>query len=189
MLRWNFRQFHCLLLDCKVCKDDQQCPNTKCCARRILSEEYDFKNQKIWLEETVNAHEECSIIFFPKFHCELNFIEMVWGYMKSCLRRDCKFDFKALHEQKLPNILSQLTHSRVISRGVVVDEEAPKIGFIRRASRHCFRFMSGYRQGLHGPLLDYAMKKYKGHRMIKVLSEDEKKELARQHELYLAQHR
>ena len=26
--------------------------------------------------------------------------------------------------------------------------------------------MSGYRENLSGPLLDYALKKYKGHRMI-----------------------
>ena len=36
----------------------------------------------------------------------------------------------------------------------------------RRASRHCFRFMSGYRHGLTGNLLDYTQRKYKGHRAI-----------------------
>lgn len=30
-------------------------------------------------------------------------------------------------------------------------------------------FMPGYRQGLHGPLLDYTMKKYEGHRTIPLL--------------------
>jgi hypothetical protein len=29
--------------------------------------------------------------------------------------------------------------------------------------------MAGYRQGLHGPLLDYTIKKYKGHRTIPLL--------------------
>ena len=38
--------------------------------------------------------------------------------------------------------------------------------FFRRAARHCFRFMSGYRQGLVGSLLDYTQRKYKGHRTI-----------------------
>ena len=40
------------------------------------------------------------------------------------------------------------------------------ISFVRKAARHCCRFMSGYRQGLDGPLLDYIMKKYSGHRRI-----------------------
>ncbi len=38
--------------------------------------------------------------------------------------------------------------------------------YYKRASRHCQRFMEGYRAGLEGPLLDYAMKKYRGHRTI-----------------------
>ena len=41
-----------------------------------------------------------------------------------------------------------------------------QIPFVRRASRHCFRYMNGYRLGLIGPELDYAIRKYKGHRMI-----------------------
>ena len=40
------------------------------------------------------------------------------------------------------------------------------IAFVRRAARHNYRFMSGYRQGLDGPLLDYTMKRYSGHRRI-----------------------
>ena len=40
------------------------------------------------------------------------------------------------------------------------------IAFVRRAARHCSGFMSGYRQGFDGPLLDYTMKKYSGHRRI-----------------------
>ena len=28
----------------------------------------------------------CSLIFLSKFHCELNFIEMLWGYVKAQLR-------------------------------------------------------------------------------------------------------
>jgi hypothetical protein len=36
-----------------------------------------------------------------------------------------------------------------------------------KASRHCFRFMSAYREGLPaGPLINFAMKKYSGHRCL-----------------------
>jgi hypothetical protein len=89
------------------------------------------------------------ILFFPKFHCELNFIEMVWGYIKRKLRQECKFSFDVLKE-RVP---------------IVLDTLIP-IHFVRKAARHCLRFMAGYREGLKGPILDYAMKKFKGHRMI-----------------------
>ena len=36
----------------------------------------------------------------------------------------------------------------------------------RKAARHCYRFMSGYRQGLDGPSQDYKMKEYSGQRRI-----------------------
>ena len=32
--------------------------------------------------------------------------------------------------------------------------------------RHCFRFISGYRLNLTGPLLEFAVKKFKSHRAI-----------------------
>ena len=39
--------------------------------------------------------------------------------------------------------------------------------FVKRASGHCYRFMSAYRAGLPaGPVMDYAMKKYTGHRRV-----------------------
>ena len=38
------------------------------------------------------------------------------------------------------------------------------IAFLKRIRRHCSRYMSDYRFGLTGPLLDYSEKKYKGHR-------------------------
>ena len=40
------------------------------------------------------------------------------------------------------------------------------ISLVRKAARHCYRFMSGYRKGLDGPLLDYTMRTYSGHRRI-----------------------
>ena len=85
-----------------------------------------------------------SLLFLPKFHCELNFIEMMWGYIKAQLRRLCTFSFKDL-ETRLPEHLDNIP-----------------LAFVRRASRHCLRYMDGYRAGLVGPELDYAVKKYKG---------------------------
>ncbi len=43
---------------------------------------------KCWLEETVEEMGH-RLLFFPKFRCELNFIEMLWRYVKVKLRRMC----------------------------------------------------------------------------------------------------
>ena len=66
-----------------------QCPNfkckwttsTTCCCRKVLYTKPDFVNQKSQLEE-VCAAQGYAVIFFPKYHPELNFIEQVWGYAK-----------------------------------------------------------------------------------------------------------
>jgi hypothetical protein len=41
-----------------------------------------------------------------------------------------------------------------------------QVGAIRKFLQHCLRYMSGYRQNLESPLLDYAMRKYTGHRVV-----------------------
>lgn len=65
-----------------------QCPGfkcepgrTDCCCRRLLFCQPDFVNQKSALEELVESRGHiCD--FYPKYHCELNFIEMYWGNAK-----------------------------------------------------------------------------------------------------------
>ena len=36
------------------------------------------------------------VLFYPKFHCELNFIERYWCRAKWYTRENCGFDFEAL---------------------------------------------------------------------------------------------
>ncbi len=130
------------MLECSACKAGNPPPQSIfCCARRCLSEQPDFKSQEELLREVVEVDYGHKILFFPKFHCELNFIEMVWGYLKRKLRQECQFSFEVL-KARVPKIL---------------DEEIPA-NFVAKASRHCLRFMSGYREGLCGPELDYAMR-------------------------------
>jgi hypothetical protein len=52
-----------------------------CCMSRVLACQSDFRNEKPLIQRYV---EECGhiCVFLPKFHCELNPIEMVWGYAK-----------------------------------------------------------------------------------------------------------
>ncbi|KIJ40787.1 hypothetical protein M422DRAFT_82849, partial [Sphaerobolus stellatus SS14] len=47
----------------------------------ILYNQSDFIEQKSALVELIESHGH-SVIFYPKFHCELNFIEQCWGASK-----------------------------------------------------------------------------------------------------------
>ena len=59
---------------CSDCKNHSPIAND-CCAVRILSLQSDFLAQRPLIREII---EDCEhkVIFYPKFHCELNFIEM-----------------------------------------------------------------------------------------------------------------
>lgn len=64
-----------------------KCPEgvTDCCCRRILFNQPDFANVKSHLEEVINSRGHlCD--FYPKFHCELNYIEQYWGAVKLLYR-------------------------------------------------------------------------------------------------------
>ena len=129
-------------------------------AREILSKEPDFASQVCWLEEiVVNKHDQY-IIFLPKCHPELNFIEYFWSYVKSVLRSEL---IETIHRLRkaVPEALMKCP-----------------IETIRRYYRHTLRFMSLYRRGIQGgPLADFIMKKYSSHRSIPeelVLEEVEK---------------
>ena len=54
------------------------CPieNDQCCMARLLSQQPDFHNQVSLLEQKITTHGHLCL-FLPKFHCELNPIEMV----------------------------------------------------------------------------------------------------------------
>jgi hypothetical protein len=65
-----------------------KCPPgaTDCCCRRILYNEPDFVNVASLLEIECGAR-GFQVIFLPKFHCELNFIEQCWGCAKRMYRK------------------------------------------------------------------------------------------------------
>ena len=88
---------------------------------------------------------------------------MVWGWIKAYHRRTCTYNYNDLRDN-LPDTL----------------ENKLPLAFVRRASNHCDRFMSGYTMNIEGPLLDYAMKRYKSHRRfpnILINNKDELKQL------------
>ena len=74
---------------------------------------------------------------------------MIWGWAKSHHHRTCTYNYKDL-KARLPETFDDLL----------------PVGLVRKFLQHCLRFMSGYRQNLEDPLLDYAMRKYTSHRVV-----------------------
>jgi hypothetical protein len=57
--------------------------NKTCCWSKILSCQSDFVNKWPLLQSIIeDAGHVC--LFLPKFHCELNPIELFWSYIKEC---------------------------------------------------------------------------------------------------------
>ena len=134
-----------LRLPCKPCTES----STSCCARRILSHQPDFLEQRSNLSITVEAAGHLAD-FYPKYHCELNFIERVWGEAKRTLRKDCHFNFQKMAEQVPATI-----------RGV-------PLLHVRRYHRRAWRYIDAYSKELNGRMAEWAVQKYKGHRKVSV---------------------
>ena len=69
-------------------------------ARELLNSQEDFQSQMEWLESVVREAGgqpgRYEIDFYPKFHCEFNFIERLWAAAKFELREQCEFNYDAL---------------------------------------------------------------------------------------------
>ncbi len=137
-----------LKADCQLCKAGDKDPNRiDCCARRIISLESDFIAQKGALHEIIStAGHKC--IFYPKFHCELNFIEMYWGATKKFTRENCDYSWAGLQKT------------------VPLGLDSINLITIRKFARKAWRYMNVYHKGIGGKLAEYAVKKYKSHRRV-----------------------
>ncbi|TFK80727.1 hypothetical protein K466DRAFT_636180 [Polyporus arcularius HHB13444] len=126
-----------------VCPADSQ----ECCMARLMSQQEDFAKQQSMLEVLITqAGHEC--IFLPKFHCELNPIEMYWGWSKYRYREVVKKNFDDAKQVALNALNSCPTD------------------VIRRFIRKSWRFMSAYRLGLTGKAAAWAVRKQKQHRQV-----------------------
>ena len=131
---------------CDNCKKNSPVSDN-CCAVRVLSLQPDFLAQKPLVKEVIESRGH-KVIFYPKFHCELNFIEMFWGAAKRYARNNCDYSFKAL-EKIVPEALNSVSLEQ-----------------IRRYARRSWRFMDAYRKGLTGIAALYTVKQYRSHRRI-----------------------
>ena len=60
---------------CVICREhtEKDDPSVTRSLYHLLSNEPDYKNLKLWLSETVEKYPGCQLLFYPKFHCRLNF--------------------------------------------------------------------------------------------------------------------
>jgi hypothetical protein len=70
-----------LPVECTGLKRPEGQSSASCCCRHILFSQPDFISQKPLLQEYIESRGHlCD--YYPKYHCELNFIEQYWGAAK-----------------------------------------------------------------------------------------------------------
>ncbi|KAG1835846.1 hypothetical protein F4604DRAFT_1623007 [Suillus subluteus] len=127
------------------------CRNGNCSmlqTSRVLYNQPDFVAVESNLERICKAR-GFSVLFLPKFHCELNFIEQCWGYAKRIYRQ---YPTSSKEVDLERNVLSAL--------------ESVPLDSMRRFSTRACRFMDAYHKGLNGKQAAWASKKYRGHRVL-----------------------
>jgi hypothetical protein len=126
----------------KLLKEDMQ---------KLLSTQPDFLEQQEWLEQVVTQKGDI-IDFYPKYHCELNWIERFWGWTKRYTREHCDFTLDGLRDA---------------IKGAF--EEVPKQFFMKwEASAR--RYIDAYRpregRVLNFQQVQWATKKFSSHRVV-----------------------
>lgn len=120
---------------------------TDCCARRLMSNQPDFREQKGMLEEEVIKHGHL-VLFLPKFHCECNWIEYFWGDAKRRTREQCDYTWDGL--------------KRTVRRVLESTDERRIWRWYKRSAR----IIEAYRDGfIYGT--EEFKRQYKSHRRIK----------------------
>ncbi|KIK97120.1 hypothetical protein PAXRUDRAFT_136944, partial [Paxillus rubicundulus Ve08.2h10] len=137
-----------VILEERKCKDPSKFTKDQidCCCQRILYTQPDFVGVESLLE-TLCKMRGYQVLFLPKFHCELNFIEQCWGFAKRLYHQ---FPTSSKEVDLERNVLAAL-------------DSVPLITIFATRSR---RFMDAYLKGLSGKQAAWASKKYRGHRVL-----------------------
>jgi transposase len=117
------------------------------CARGIISQERDFREQKTELEEEIVSRGHLCI-FLPKFHPETNPIEYYWGATKLFTRKNCGYSLSALRKT-VPQALSSVPRTQILK-------------YFKKVERICQIYASGERYGTEA----FQQKAYKSHRRV-----------------------
>lgn len=149
----------------KTCFDDES--NNSCCCRKLLFTQPDFVAQKSHLEEYITSRGHiCD--FYPKFHCELNFIEQYWGAVKYRYRSTpSTTDIKEMRTNVLSCLddVPLLQIRRCVPSNFILDYFTDSYLSLRYANRAA-RFIHAYAEGLTGAQAAWANRKYHGHRVL-----------------------
>jgi hypothetical protein len=136
------------LLECPVDSNRTGCKlEGGCCARTVLSAEPDFQQQKGRLQEELECRGQL-VIFYPKFHCELNFIERYWCGCKWYARENCQYTLEGLRET-IPEALNSVSFAT-----------------IHRHYLHCLRIINAYASGAEYGSQEFKERVYKAHRQV-----------------------
>jgi hypothetical protein len=131
------------------CKNFACAPGaTDCCCRRILYNEHDFANVETILQMFCRAR-GYTVLFLPKFHCELNFIEQCWGRAKTVYRT-----------------YPESSREDVLEANTVRALESIPLSMMRKFATRSTRFADAYCRGLNGRQAAWASRKYRGHRVL-----------------------
>ena len=154
------------LLECPTTGNRPGCDPTLtggCCARGLLKKQPDFQEQRGRLKEEIEATEHL-VIFYPKFHFELNFIERYvpcllskikadlitrfWCATKYYARENCEYNLKALCEI-IPHALNSVSTSAIF-----------------HYYEHCIKIMQAYRDKHEYGTKQFSQAVYKTHRQV-----------------------
>jgi hypothetical protein len=119
-----------------------------CCWRNIMMHQPDFLEERPRIVNLIEAAGH-QVMFLPKFHCELNPIELVWSMIKTQFRKEGGRSTIAGAREALKRAMA-----------------APTPDQIRACFRHCWRYQHAYEKGMNPQQAVSAMKKYKSHRRI-----------------------
>ena len=118
-----------------------------CCARSVLAAEQNFKEQKGRLQEELECRGQ-PVIFYPKFHCELNFIERYWCGCKWYARENCQYTLDGLRET-VPAALNSVSSIT-----------------IHRHYLHCMQIIDTYESEARYGTKEFKERVYKAHRQV-----------------------
>ena len=84
---------------------------------RLLSVQPDFKEQKCEIEESItNAAngKHHIVMYYPKYHCELNHIEHFWCSAKKWARENCQYTLDDLR-RRVPRALASIPNKTILA--------------------------------------------------------------------------
>ena len=127
-----------------------------CCTRQLLAIQPDFASQLCAIEEQIQhfpgSEERHRVMYYPKFHCELNHIEYFWCHSKWHARENCNYSIDGLRKA-VPLALHSVKNSTILGN-----------------YKSCMRKMELYRRGVSYGTVEW--KNLTCHQKVYVQGED-----------------